>query len=235
MTQHREALFGVVRPWLAEPGWSTERIKAFDAALDAAGVPWDDEVAEAHPGGLTVRGAIELIGHEAIVREAYKDSVGVWTWGIGVTNASGHNVDRYKDSPQPVAKCLEVFVWLLRTRYIPAVEAAFSGHALNEAQFAAALSFHYNTGAIASADWVKQWKQGEIAQARTAFMNWRKPASIIPRREKERDLFFDGRWSGDGKATVYPVLKPSYQPDFRKPQRIDVTADVAALIGGAVP
>jgi len=227
MTQHRKPVFDAVRAARGGKAWTAPDIAILDGALDQLDVPRDG-VATA---GLTVRGAVELIGHEAIVREAYKDSVGVWTWGIGVTSASGHDVGRYKDNPQPVTRCLEVFIWLLRERYIPAVEKAFSGKALNEAQFAAALSFHYNTGAIASADWVKQWKQGEIAQARTAIMNWRKPASIIPRREKERDLFFDGKWSGDGKATVYPVLKPSYQPDFRHPQRVDVTDDVAALIG----
>jgi hypothetical protein len=35
-------------------------------------------------------------------------------------------------------------------------------------------------------------------------MNWRKPPEIVPRREKERDLFFSGRYSGDGMVTVYP-------------------------------
>jgi lysozyme len=227
MTQHRSAVFDAVRAARGGKAWTAPDIAILDGALDQLGVPRDGAAA----AGLTVRGALELIGHEAIVREAYKDSVGVWTWGIGVTNASGHNVDRYKDNPQPVAKCLMVFIWLLRARYIPAVEAAFAGHTLSEAQFAAALSFHYNTGAITSADWVKQWKRGEIAQARTAFMNWRNPPEIIPRREKERDLFFDGHWSGDGKANVLPVLKPSYRPDFRHPQRVDVTADVAALLG----
>ena len=49
MAQHRKALFGVVRPWLAAPGWSTARIKAFDAALDAAGVPRDDAAIAAAP------------------------------------------------------------------------------------------------------------------------------------------------------------------------------------------
>ena len=34
--------------------------------------------------GLTRRTLLELVYHEGIVLEAYKDSKGIWTWGIGV-------------------------------------------------------------------------------------------------------------------------------------------------------
>lgn len=180
---------------------------------------------------ITARIAAELLDHEAIVREAYKDSAGVWTWGVGVTNASGHRIGRYLDNPQSIARCLEIYIWLLREKYAPAVRAAFAGHALTEAQFGAALSFHYNTGAIGRAGWVRLWKAGDIDGARAAFMEWRKPPEIVERREKERDLFFDGRWSGSGKATVWPVRKPSYRPDWGNPQRVDVTADLRELLG----
>ncbi|MEZ4323017.1 MAG: hypothetical protein R3F61_36460 [Myxococcota bacterium] len=36
------------------------------------------------PFALTPRIAAELVFHEAIVREAYQDVVGVWTWSVGV-------------------------------------------------------------------------------------------------------------------------------------------------------
>lgn len=183
------------------------------------------------PFTITPRVAAELVGHEAIVREAYLDSASVWSWGVGVTNASGHRVDRYRDNPQSIARCLEIYVWLLREKYAPAVRKAFAGHDLTEAQFAAALSFHYNTGAIARASWVKLWKAGDIAGARRAIMEWRTPPEIVERREKERDLFFDGKWSASGKATVWPVRKPSYRPDWKNPQHVDVTADLQALLG----
>jgi lysozyme len=181
--------------------------------------------------GLTARAAMELIGHEAIVCESYKDSEGIWTWGIGVTDASGHKVARYIDKPQPIEHCLEVYIWLLRKKYLPDVLKAFKGHVLTEAQLAAALSFHYNTGSILSASWVKLWTAGNVDTARTAIMQWTKPASIIERREKERDLFFDGRWSSDGKARVIPVNKPSYQPSFRNAKRVDVLPMLQELLG----
>ena len=180
---------------------------------------------------LTAKVAMELIAHEAIVQECYKDSVGVWTWSVGVTNASGHKIHPdYLDKPQPIRKCLEAYLDLLQKKYVPDVEAAFAGHPLTEAQFAAALSFHYNTGAIKKADWVKKWKAGDVAGARKDIMNWKKPPEIIPRREKERDLFFDGKWSSDGKATVWPVKKPGYKPHWGGGKRVDVSADLAALL-----
>jgi lysozyme len=179
---------------------------------------------------ITVRTALELVGHEALVREMYLDSEGIPTWGVGVTSRSGHRVERYKDDPQTIARCLEIYVWLLQTRYAPDVEEAFEGFALSEAQFAAALSFHYNTGAIGHASWVDAWKQDKPAVARAHFMEWKKPAAIIERRGRECDLFFDGRWSSDGKVTAYEVAKPSYAPRWSSARRIDIRADVAALL-----
>lgn len=177
-------------------------------------------------GNMTVRVLQELVGHEAIVQEAYKDSVGVWTWGVGVTTRSGHSVERYKDNPQSIEHCLKIFAWLVMEKYAPAVRKAFAGRELSEAQFAAAVSFHYNTGAIGRASWVKSWMAGKPTTAKKQFMNWVKPPEITKRRKAERDLFFDGAWSSDGKATVYPVRKPSYSPNWGGAQRIDITADL---------
>lgn len=211
-------------------------VQDMDAAIDAALLLIDAPapaivVPPVSHLSLTARVALEIIGHEAIVLEAYKDSRGVWTWSIGITNASGHEVyPRYKDSPQTIEHCIEVYLWLLRARYMPDVIKAFGSFVLTEAQFAAALSFHYNTGAILKADWVKQVKAGDLAAARESIMNYRKPPEIIGRREKERDLFFDGKWSQNGHAIVYPVKKPSYTPDWRNARTVDVTAAVAAGI-----
>lgn len=179
---------------------------------------------------LTIKTLGEIVSHEAIVQEAYKDSVGVWTWGVGVTTKSGHAVERYKDNPQPIKKCLDVYAWLLREKYLPDVQAAFAGRELSEAQLCAALSFHYNTGAIKRADWVESWLAGKVETARTEFMNYRKPPEIIERREKERDLFFDGEWTGDGKVTVFQVRKPSYTPNWGSAKRIDITADLQGIL-----
>lgn len=185
--------------------------------------PSEEGTSESVEGRLSKRTLAELVSHEGVVREAYKDSKGIWTWGIGVTNSSGHNVLRYKDNPQPLSRVFEVFEWLVRTRYLPAVEKAFT-RPLSEEQLAAALSFHYNTGAIGRATWVKEFNAGNDAKAKASFMNWSSPREIIPRRKKERDLFFDGTWSSDGTALVYGGVNKSYKPI--KPKRVNIEKDL---------
>ena len=177
---------------------------------------------------LTPRIALELIAHEGIVTEAYRDSVGVWTWSVGVTDASGHTVfPRYKDRPQPLEHCLGVYLWLLREKYLPPVLAAFGRHDPSEAELGAALSFHWNTGAIARASWIRRFVEGDVAGARRAMLDWARPAALLPRRRKEQALFFDGRWSEDGTALVYGVARPSYKP--ARGQRVPVRALVEGL------
>lgn len=179
--------------------------------------------------GLTKRVLAELVSHEGIVLEAYKDSKGIWTWGIGVTNSSGHRVLRYKDNPQTLQRVFEVFEWLVRTKYLPPVLKAFN-QPLSEAQLAAALSFHYNTGAIGRASWVKSFNNGDLRKAREQFMNWKSPPEIIGRRTAERDLFFDGVWSNKGTATLYTkVNKPSYSPNWASAKKVNVMEALDAI------
>lgn len=179
---------------------------------------------------ITYKMALEVATHEAIIRQAYKDSVGVWTWSIGLTNASGHNVERYIGNPQSLQKCLDVFVWALQ-KYAKEVEEAFGSVKLTEAQKAAALSFHWNTGAIKTADWVKSYKRGNVAAARKEIMNWKTPASIIPRREKERDLFFDGKWTQSPTIVEYTKLKANSTPDWSSAKKINISKELEAALG----
>lgn len=206
---------------------TTRDVAVGDAVLDGAGFPRAEESPPVVVTDITPRMVLEILEHEAIVLEAYKDSVGKWTWGVGVTSASGHSVERYKDNPQPIKRCLEVYIWLLRERYLPGVLAAFKDHPLAEHELGAALSFHYNTGQIAAANWVSLVRQGKRDEAREAFMNWSRPKEIIGRRKLERDLFFDGRWASDGKVTVYDVAKPSYSPKWSSARQVDVTQALA--------
>lgn len=177
---------------------------------------------------ITPRIAIELIAHEGIAREAYKDSVGVWTWSVGVTDASGHTVfPRYKDQPQPLEHCLGVYLWLLRTRYLPPVLAAFGKHEPTESELGAALSFHWNTGAIGRASWIARFVRGDVAGARNGMLEWARPASLLERRKREAALFFDGEWTSDGTALVYSVSRPAYRPV--RAQRVDIRPVIEGL------
>lgn len=213
-------------------GFTAEEVPLIDVLLDRLQVPRDG--AGDARAGLTVRTALELVGHEAIVLEWYKDSVGVGTWGIGVTNRSGHSIDRYKDNPQTIEHVLKVYVWLLRTVYVPDVVKAFGSAQLTEEQFAAALSFHYNTGAILKTEWVKMFLAGNWKGARqfleTHYLNG---GTLTERREAEAALFFDGVWSHtDGTALVIPVAKPSYQPKFSAARRVNIRADMERALAG---
>lgn len=174
---------------------------------------------------ITYRVALEVVTHEGIVPEAYKDSVGVWTWSVGITSMSGHSVERYIGRPQSLEHCLRIYAWALE-RYAADVREAFRGRRLTEAQFAAALSFHYNTGAIGRASWVRKWLAGDVSGAKRAFMAWKKPPEIIGRRRSERDLFFDGRWSQDGGATVYPRVRSGGRIDWGSAKRRDISDDL---------
>ena len=180
---------------------------------------------------ITEQVALEIASHEAIVRQAYKDSVGVWTWSAGVTSASGHNVERYIGKPQPMKRCLEIYIWLLREKYAPAVWKAFDGYELTEAQFAAALSFHWNTGGINRASWVKHFKAGDMAKAQKAFMAWNKPKEIIGRRTAERDLFFKGKWTNKGTVAEYIRLTKKNTPVWASRVEVDIRPEIQALLG----
>lgn len=182
------------------------------------------------PFEITPKVAMEVIVHEAIVRQAYRDSVRVWTWSVGLTNATGHNVERYIDNPQPMERCIEVYLWAL-DNYADDVRQRFKGHSLTEAQFAAALSFHWNTGAILTASWVKSFLSGDMADAERRFMLWKNPPEILSRRKKEADLLFRSVWSSDGKATEYTRVTSGYSPVWSSAVRVDVEGIIRSKLG----
>lgn len=178
--------------------------------------------------------AMEVASHEAIVRQAYRNPGDVWTWSVGLTSATGHDVERYIGKPQSLDHCLRVYAWAL-DNYADAVRRVFAGVPITKAQFASACSFHWNTGDIEKASWVKLFKAGKIAEAKTAFMNYSKPASIIGRRKAERDLFFDGKWSNKGTITEYTRLKASGAIDWSSGKRINVEKEMRAALAGEIP
>jgi lysozyme len=216
----RAALFDAMRPYAPDRRFPANDVAVIDALADRWGLPRSSAV-------LTPRICQELLEHEAIVQEAYKDSEGVWTWSVGITSASGIAVTAYIDKPQSIATCLRAYVDRLRSVYLPAVLDAFDGYPLSEAQLAAALSFHYNTGAIRKTDWVRMIKAGDDLAARGFLVShYLNGGALQSRRDREADLFFDGRWSQTGKVPMFPVRKPSYQPDFAKGRRVDVSAEL---------
>lgn len=174
---------------------------------------------------VSARGLAEIASHEAIVTSKYKDSVGVWTIGIGHTASAGHPDPKAVQGKLALDDIMEIFASDIK-RFEDRVRKAFTV-ALTQEEFDAAVSFDFNTGGIDRATWVKQINAGERDAARQSFMNWCKPKAIIPRRQKECDLFFDHIYANDGFVNVYPATSNG-KVLWAKGKRVKVDTLVAA-------
>ncbi|SNT40502.1 lysozyme [Antarctobacter heliothermus] len=178
------------------------------------------------------RGLLALTRHEGIVPGPYLDVVNVWTFGVGHTAAAGPP-DPAKmprgmptDLDEGVRDALGIFCADL-ARYEADVRRAVKVP-LAPHEFDALVSFHYNTGGIARATLTRYLNAGDRAAAAGAFLNWRKPAAIIPRREAERDLFRDGRYPG-GTIPIWAVDRNG-RVDFSRPLRRLTEDEALALL-----
>lgn len=151
---------------------------------------------------VSKKGLAEIASHEGIVKKPYKDSVGVWTIGIGHTaNAGGLNPSKLDKSvglsTEEVMSLFAKDIEKFEKRVNKAVKVPLKQH-----QFDALVSFDYNTGRVHNATLTKTLNSGDYESAANQFMNWSKPKEIIPRRKKEKDLFKFGEY-GKGIATVF--------------------------------
>lgn len=151
---------------------------------------------------ISTRGLMAIMSHEGIVKTRYKDSKGIWTIGVGHTAAAG--------GINPVTYAGEMTIKevidLLRTdivKYENGVNAAVKVP-LEQHEFDALVSFHYNTGAIAKATLTKTLNAGNKSLAGEQLMNWVKPPEIKERRSQERSLFLNGVYPPP-YATIYPA------------------------------
>lgn len=182
--------------------------------------------------------AMENAHHEAVIRQSYKDGAGVWTWSFGLTGATGHRVDRYIGNIQPMQKCIDIYVWAL-DNYAKSVRETFKGINLTKAQFAAALSFHWNTGAIKRASWVNDFKAGRMTQAEASLKTWNKSAGkkvegLVHRRKKEADLLFRGKWSNNGTVTEFTRLTSKATPDWGSAKIVNIEKELKAALGQSI-
>ncbi len=157
---------------------------------------------------MTDRGLLALARHEGLVPAPYRDSTGTWTFGIGHTAAAGPPDPAVmpRGMPADLDAAIQRAFRLFRTelaRYEAEVRRAVT-EPLAPHEFDALVSFHYNTGGIARAALTRHLNAEDREAAARAFLNWRKPASVIPRREAERDLFRDGRYP-TGQIPVWGV------------------------------
>ena len=156
------------------------------------------------------KGIAFVAAHEGVATRAYRDVGGVWTIGVGHTAAAG--------APKPVSGMTitrtEAFAILARdlARFETRVNAALPE--VSQTAFDGAASFDFNTGAIASASWVKNYRAGNMTAARASLMLWVKAAGrtvvgLVKRREDEARLIFNGDYGDVGGAAAPPAVNPS--------------------------
>ena len=187
---------------------------------------------------MTDRGLLALVRHEGLVPGPYLDVKTVWTFGIGHTAAAGPPDPAQMARGMPADldagireafRLFRVDLAAYEAEVLRAVKVPLEPH-----EFDALVSFHFNTGAIARATLTKALNAGNRVAAADAFLNWRRPASIIPRREAERDLFRHGRYPG-GTIPVWAV-DCGGRVDFSRPiRRLNETEALALLRPPLVP
>ncbi len=137
---------------------------------------------------LSAIGKAVLIAREGRRLHAYRDSVGVWTIGIGHTSAAGPPLVTPGLVLTP-AECDAVFDRDV-VRFVAAVRAAVT-RPLPQHGFDALVSLCFNIGpaAFGHSTLVRRLNAGDDDGAAQAMMMWDRPAALIPRRGAEQDQF----------------------------------------------
>ena len=167
----------------------------------------------------SAQGVAFLERQEGVVLKAYRCPAGRWTIGAGLTAASGVVVPKAgmtitaEESRALTAKALEF-------RYEPAVREHM-GRLVKQHEFDAGVSFHFNTGSIERASWVRFWRYGPIWDSvRKNLMSWTKGGGrVLPglerRRQEEYELLRTGFYgigttakSTSPKFAVFPLSMP---------------------------
>jgi lysozyme len=181
---------------------------------------------------MTARGLVALARHEGIVPAPYRDSEGIWTFGIGHTAAAGPpDPERMtRGMPVDLDAGIRAAIRLFRAdiaRYEADVRRAVSVPVAPH-EVDALVSFHYNTGGIAEAVLTRHLNAGNRKAAAAAFLNWKRPAAIIPRRTAERDLFALGHYP-EGPIPVWGVDRAG-KVDFHAPVRRISEAELLVML-----
>jgi lysozyme len=152
---------------------------------------------------ISEAGIAMLEAEEGVVLRAYRCPAGVWTIGAGLTAASGV-VTPHAGMVITAAVAKDLLAKALERNYEPAVDRAMWPGRPVQHEFDAGVMFHFNTGAIARASWVKAWIADNAAAARKGLAAWNKGGGkvlpgLVKRREREADLLLQG---------VYAPVKP---------------------------
>lgn len=181
------------------------------------------------------KGKVEIIGHEGVCLSKYKDSVGVWTIGIGATKSEIPDLAVWpKDKTLSMQEVFDLFSKSL-VKYEDAINKSLKRE-IPQYQFDALVSWCYNVGTGYTRPSLNS-KREVIREKATvlrlidrgasgqelydALLMFRKPPEILGRRTKEAVLLSTGKYSNDGKALLFPVSSNGY-PIYSKGVKINV-------------
>lgn len=172
-----------------------KQAKAVRQRLDAQ-IARLQSVKQASPKGLAF-----LIAEEGFVPWAYNDPANHATFGVGhllhrgPVTAADRGEWGTKAQPKPRALVERVLREDLAGRYEPALREAVK-KPLKPHQFDALLSLCFNigTGGFKQSTVVRRLNEGDFAGAADAILMWSKPAILMPRRRRERELFLNAKY-----------------------------------------
>ena len=140
---------------------------------------------------MTDQGRKLLMDREGCRLTAYKDSVGVWTIGVGHTSGAGPpHVKAGMTISQ--AKANTIFADDV-AEFEDGVAALLDGKSVEPHQFDAyvSLAFNIGLGAFASSTTLRQFLEGAHDKAAEAILMWNKPPEIKSRRRGEPQQFLN--------------------------------------------
>ena len=192
----RKTIFDTIRQILGR-GFSQEEVTALDRAIDCA----EGDLAACspmHEAAVSAQGIALIKRFEGCARkrpdgrfDAYPDPASggdPWTIGWGATGPGIVRGTIWTQEQCDARLAHDV------ARHAAEVSAAIRGAPTTQAQFDALVSFHYNTGAIATATLTRKHRAGDHAGAAREFDRWciasgRRMAGLVRRRAAEAALY----------------------------------------------
>jgi lysozyme len=145
----------------------------------------------------SVAGREHLIREEGSRLKAYRDSVGIWTIGVGHSALAGTPPIPKKGMKITAAEEHEILERDLAD-FEGIVDRAVKV-SISQSQFDALVSLCFNIGpsAFGRSTVLKRLNEGDYLGAAEAILMWNKPPEIIGRRRREYALFKSGMESSE--------------------------------------
>lgn len=172
----------------------------------------------------SLKGMVEIASHEGCCLTKYKDSVGVWTIGIGATRSEIPDIASWPmDKELSVKECFDLFKKSLE-KYERAINQNLTRE-IPQHMFDALVSWCYNvgTGWVSKATVMRRINNYETGKRlHDALMMYKKPPEIVGRRRKEADLLAYGYYTENPRVNVFPVSKSGH-PIYSRGTSVDPT------------